>query len=441
MPPVRKNRPKPTTSVGIERTSFLFASEASVPGKSINLPDQEMTDSEPIRAENNGPKTKTPVELAPVASSSRKGKEVVREKTTERAESSAGNNAVPASQGAASTSAMEFPPELQSVMEAEKRRTTQINARIAICSTTISSVEAALSPLSIGDNKELLDGIKVHLRAAISQFVQSGPGSTLPVLPARPANPLPPRAPEIRVPNPPTTQAPAPKTTWATVARGGLARSAGQSTKKVAPLAPKAKSANPRTKVDSRLFLRLDYFHPHRLLSQAGSISALFPRESAPRPGFRLFDDSGAAKLFRPRRKIEKCKRCLEFHATRGCSCAPACWNCGSNMHSESECKALTRCRNCGGPHRSDSRACLARPSKSGPVPKEQLARIRQIQQGEFVKVARFRAAAKRAEEATMASTKDVSMAGRRVSESWNPKKKFEGIATLGEVYKMLQNI
>ena len=138
---------------------------------------------------------------------------------------------------------------------------------------------------------------------------------------------------------------------------------------------------------------------------------ALFPRESAPQPGFRLFDDSGAAKLFRPRRKIEQCKRCLEFHATRGCSRAPACWNCGSNMHSESECKALTRCRNCGGPHRSDSRACLARPSKSGPVTKEQLARIRQIQQGEFAKVARFRAAAKRAEEATMASTKDVSMA------------------------------
>ncbi|CCU75528.1 EKA-like protein [Blumeria hordei DH14] len=139
---------------------------------------------------------------------------------------------------------MEFPPELQSVMEGEKHRTTQINARLAICSTAISSIEAALSPLSIGDNKEFVDGIKVYLRAAIGQFVQSGPGSTLPVLPARPANPLPPRAQEIGVPNPPTTQAPAPKTTWATVARGSLARSAGQSTKKAAPLAPKAKSAN-----------------------------------------------------------------------------------------------------------------------------------------------------------------------------------------------------
>ncbi|CCU82036.1 EKA-like protein [Blumeria hordei DH14] len=537
MPPMKSKRPKSTISVGFERTqtcckptglaqklASLFASEAFVPGKSSTLPDQEMTDSDPIRAETNGQQTAKPAELAPEASSSRKGKEIVREKTTEGAESSAGNNAVPASKGAASTSAIEFPPELQSVMEAEKHRMTQINALLAICSTAISSVEAAFSPLSIGDNKEFVDGIKVYLRAAIGQFVQSGPGSTPPVLLARPANPILPRAPVIRVPNPPTTQAPAPKTTWATVARGGLARSAGQLTKKAAPPAPKAKSANPRTKIDSRLFLRLDYFHPHRLLSPAGIRSAvslalgtaanditlvqrvktgfaitakneasrkelldssalrrdleihlepasnlvamqiatvpetirtlagpidvtakmvadevtrvtklvpflvrphgtskpgapysnwqaLFPRESAPRPGFRLFDDSGAAKLFRPRRKIEQCKRCLEFHATRGCSRAPACWNCGSNMHSESECKALTRCRNCGGPHRSDSRACLARPSKSGPVPKEQLARIRQIQQGEFAKVARFRAAAKRAEEATMASTKDVSMA------------------------------
>ncbi|CCU76024.1 EKA-like protein [Blumeria hordei DH14] len=537
MPPVRKNRPKPTTSVGFERTplcpkptglaqklSSLFASEAFVPGKSTNLPDKEMTDSEPIRTVTIGPETTNPIELAPVASSSRKGKEVVREKTTEPAENSARKIAVPASKGTASTTAMEFPPELQSVMEAEKRRMTQINARLAICSTAISSVEAALSPLSIGDDKEFVDGIKVYLRAAIGQFVQSGPGTTPPVLPARPSNPLPTRAQEIRVQNPTTTHAPAPKATWATVARAGLGRSAGPSITKTAPPAPKAKSAKPRTAVDTRLFLRLAFNHPHRQLSPAGvrlavsqvlgtaadditlvqrvktgfaltaknelarkelldsSISrresginlepasnlvtfqiatvpvtintlagpseitakmvadevtrvtklvpflvrphgqckpgapyenwqALFPRESTPRPGFRLFNDSGAAKLFRPRRPIEQCKRCLGFHASRGCSRTPACWNCGSNMHSESECKALTRCRNCGGPHRSDSRACLARPSKSGPVPKEQLARIRQIQQGEFAKVARFRAAAKRAEEATMASTKDVSMA------------------------------
>ena len=82
---------------------------------------------------------------------------------------------------------------------------------------------------------------------------------------------------------------------------------------------------------------------------------ALFTRESAPRPGFRLFYESGMASTFRPRRQIEQCKRCLGFHPTRGCSRAPACWNCGSTMHSAAECQAPTRCRNCGGPRRSDS--------------------------------------------------------------------------------------
>ncbi|CCU77048.1 putative effector protein, partial [Blumeria hordei DH14] len=144
---------------------------------------------------------------------------------------------------------------------------------------------------------------------------------------------------------------------------------------------------------------------PHR------NWKALFDRNNAPRPGFRILEEAGMATIHKPRPQIEQCKRCLGFHATRGCSRAPACWNCGSNMHSEAECKALTKCRNCGGPHRSDSRDCKVRPRISGPVNKEQLARIRQIEQGEFAKVARARAAAERAEEAIIAAAKDVSMA------------------------------
>ncbi|CCU82619.1 EKA-like protein [Blumeria hordei DH14] len=88
---------------------------------------------------------------------------------------------------------------------------------------------------------------------------------------------------------------------------------------------------------------------------------AHFERASAPRPGFRLFDDSGIAVCHKPKQAINQCKRCLQFHGTRGCSRALACWNCTSTMHSSSECKAHTKCRNCGGPHRSDSRDCLAR--------------------------------------------------------------------------------
>ena len=137
----------------------------------------------------------------------------------------------------------------------------------------------------------------------------------------------------------------------------------------------------------------------------------LFPRDDAPRAGFRLFDDSDMATIHKTRRPIEQCKRCLGFHATCDCSRAPAYWNCGSNVHSEVECKALTKCRDCGGPYRSDSRACQVRPKKSGPVTKEQLAWIRHIEQGEFAKVARARATAKKAEEAIIAAAKDVSMA------------------------------
>ncbi|CCU74876.1 EKA-like protein [Blumeria hordei DH14] len=160
-------------------------------------------------------------------------------------------------------------------MEAEKRRTTQSKARLAICSTAINSAEVEPSPLSIGEEKEFVDGIKVYLRAANGQFVQLGPGSTPPVLPARPSNPLPTRAHEIRVSNPPTTPASAQKTTLATVARACLYHSTGPLMTKAAPPAPKAKGANTKTAADTRLFLRLAHDHPRRLLAPAGVRSAV----------------------------------------------------------------------------------------------------------------------------------------------------------------------
>ena len=106
-----------------QNLSSSFASEVFVPGKSTILPDQEMTDSDPIRTGNNSLKANTPVELASEASSFRKVKEVVREKTTESAKTPAKKFAVPASKGTASTTAREFPSELQSVIEAEKSQT------------------------------------------------------------------------------------------------------------------------------------------------------------------------------------------------------------------------------------------------------------------------------------------------------------------------------
>ncbi|KAI0994336.1 hypothetical protein K3495_g13846 [Podosphaera aphanis] len=338
--------------------------------------------------------------------------------TSQSADPSARKIAVPVSKRTAATEASVYPPELHAVLEAEKRRAARIKAHLSICSTAINSVEAALSPLSTGENKSFVDGIKVYLRAAIAQFVHTGPGSTPPSLPARPSDPLPSRAPQKRAPTPAAPQ--------------------GTDYKKYlgyVPIPRKTKKSISKTKVDKRLFLRLpkedewrnaspsflqqnisamaaiplanislvqrvktgfaittteetsrkktldlvlregrkfepasnlvayliptvpvrsnspttsvprtvemvtqeilrvsdavpSLVRPHGV-SKIGAPHqnwiALFPRESAPRPGFKLFFESGRATIFQPRRSIEQCKRCLDYHATRGCSRALAC--------------------------------------------------------------------------------------------------------------------
>ncbi|CCU78249.1 EKA-like protein [Blumeria hordei DH14] len=427
------------------------------------------------------------------------------------------------SQPKAATKA-ECPPELRPIFEAEQRRAAETAANLALCSAAISGVEATLLPLTNGSNRQFVDSMRVYLRAAIAQYMATGPASTPPVLPPRLANPLP-RALDARSTTIPTVPALPIKSTWATVARNGLRQRAVPTAKAVPrPTAKAQLKETSKVKVDKRLFLRLEKDHPWRQLStssvrtkleykfsyssqeitslhrvrtgfamlakndtlrqemldassklasenvkleassdlvalqipnvpvsivtehgpravDAGWVStkilsttgalpiqvrphgtcrpgapyqnwhALFSRDCAPRAGFRIFDESGMATIHKPRRQIEQCKRCMGFHTTRGCSRAPACWNCGFNMHSESECKALTKCRNCGGPHRSDYRDCQVRPRKSGPVTKEQLARIRHLDQGKFTVAARARAAAKKAEEAIVAAAKDVAMA------------------------------
>ncbi|KHJ30226.1 putative eka-like protein [Erysiphe necator] len=127
---------------------------------------------------------------------------------------------------------------------------------------------------------------------------------------------------------------------------------------------------------------------------------AHFPREQAPRPGFLLFDESGVVVLYKPRKSIQQCGRCLGFHTTRGCPRAPACENCSSTMNFINECKAPTKCRNCGSSHRSDNRNFLARPSRSGPVSKDQLRTIRKMGQREYHAKARAKTAGIRAEVA-----------------------------------------
>ncbi|KHJ32412.1 putative eka-like protein [Erysiphe necator] len=118
---------------------------------------------------------------------------------------------------------------------------------------------------------------------------------------------------------------------------------------------------------------------------------ALFAK--APRPGFRVFDDSGLIMIHKKKKPLEFCKRCNGHHPSKNCSRAPSCGNYGSTMHTEDICMAATKCRNCGGPHRSDSRRCLARPTRSGIPTKEQLKSYRQAGEREFQAFARAKKA------------------------------------------------
>ncbi|CCU82820.1 EKA-like protein [Blumeria hordei DH14] len=100
------------------------------------------------------------------------------------------------SQPKASTKA-ECPPELRPIVEAEQRRTAETAANLALCSAPISGVEATLLPLTNESNRQFVDSMRVYLRAAIAQYMATGPAITPPVLPPRLANPLP-RAPDAR---------------------------------------------------------------------------------------------------------------------------------------------------------------------------------------------------------------------------------------------------
>ncbi|KHJ34548.1 putative eka-like protein [Erysiphe necator] len=56
-------------------------------------------------------------------------------------------------------------------------------------------------------------------------------------------------------------------------------------------------------------------------------------------------------------------------------------------------CMVAIKCRNCGGPHRSDSRRCLVRPTRSGIPTKEQLKKYMQAGERKLKAVARAKKA------------------------------------------------
>ncbi|KAI0996157.1 hypothetical protein K3495_g12023 [Podosphaera aphanis] len=125
----------------------------------------------------------------------------------------------------------------------------------------------------------------------------------------------------------------------------------------------------------------------------------------APRTAFRVFDESGIARRFKKQQSLDFCKRCNGHHPTKNCSRAPSYGNCGSTNHLEDSCMAATKCRNCGGPHRSESRKCLACPTRTGAPTKQQMKTYRQAGEREYQAVLRSKAA----EEAAAAAENSKS--------------------------------
>ncbi|CCU80005.1 EKA-like protein [Blumeria hordei DH14] len=95
------------------------------------------------------------------------------------------NNQTPCSDISSRNTAT-YPPELRAIIEAEQQLAVQTVSDLTICTAAINGVENALVPLSKGPSVQFIDSMKVYLRAAVAQFMLSGPGTVLPNLPSRP---------------------------------------------------------------------------------------------------------------------------------------------------------------------------------------------------------------------------------------------------------------
>ncbi|KAI0997131.1 hypothetical protein K3495_g11058 [Podosphaera aphanis] len=275
------------------------ASEAFTQGNDIHLPDTEMTDTEISSSTNQVPENKEPSQQVPGASNSSRGKMIASTDTTHLANASAkeidtttatprriatprtvrivtgstkqSTGKVDTAQSSSNPSkANTVPHELRAYLEAEERRATQTASNIALCTAAIIGVENALSPLSNGQNKQFIDSMKVYLRAAIAQYMSTGPGSTVPTLPPRPVSNVtfwenPPAGSPYRQPiqvSQPSVVEPVAKATWATITGRGqnkpsTSKNLGHARLKQpnpprAPAKPKAP-----TQQDERIFLRL----------------------------------------------------------------------------------------------------------------------------------------------------------------------------------------
>ncbi|CCU74714.1 EKA-like protein [Blumeria hordei DH14] len=92
-----------------------------------------------------------------------------------------GNNQTSCSDGSSMNTAS-CPPELRAILEAEQQRAAYTATNLTICTAAINGVEDALSTLSKGSSVQLIDSIKVYLRAEVAKFMLSGSGTVLPNL-------------------------------------------------------------------------------------------------------------------------------------------------------------------------------------------------------------------------------------------------------------------
>lgn len=172
----------------------------------------------------------------------------------------------------------EYPSELRALIVAAERRTAKTAENVKICTAAINGVENALSPLCKGTSVQFIDSMKVYIRAAIAQFMISGPGTVLPALPSRPETQATGSKisecaakkqdePQSNVTQDKVSQA---KTTWASITRNGLktppapskvSQAMPKATNTTRPLKNPTVSTKPITK-DKRLFLRLGNEHP-----------------------------------------------------------------------------------------------------------------------------------------------------------------------------------
>ncbi|CCU79600.1 EKA-like protein [Blumeria hordei DH14] len=171
------------------------------------------------------------------------------------------------------------PPEIEALLEAERKRAANTSARLEIGSTVLKTLESVILSMKTTDNKEYLDAMNVCLRGALAHFLRTGTTSVPTSLPPRPigqqasnSGPSPPST--ARTANP-AVAVPQVTSTWATVARKGLPKQPtpvmiSRTPKMPTPPTKKSAKTSPSSTPDNRLFLRLNSKHQWRNLSPAG---------------------------------------------------------------------------------------------------------------------------------------------------------------------------